>query len=418
MPPLTEYPKRIVRSRDWTPSWKLECAYYLVVAYSLLAVYLGIQVPLLAAGSMAGLAGLCLLRLRGHLKEVYGPISLLLICGLCFILIQVHVHQEPLLGEVNRSFINWMLAIAVIHALCLRRGFLHRFSLLLFALGAVTLPYLEFDSVGVGQARVDLPVSGNLANPNGLAEWFGFCAVYFAILGLVTRRSALRIGAWALGVVCLYVVALTVSRGAIVASALAITVAIRGVLKRGFVPVLLLIIVAAGIYESGLFRHAAELYAERGLEDTGRMVLWPIAFERFLGSPLFGVGAANLETDIWVGRSISIPHNSLLFFGLSSGLLPLALYIAFWVQAGLRLYSTTNDASGDGAFRLPLVVFTFLSAMSGDLAFMANWGILALCFAAGSNVPYRVRDLLLVRRPTGIRLLRLSRRVETRNRAA
>src|SRR4030095_3767524 len=110
--------------------------------------------------------------------------------------------------------------LVLIHSLCLRRGFSLRLPLLLFAIGAMALPFLMFNPGDIERARVDAGVvQGPISHPNGLADWFGFCAVYFTVIGIETRRSKLRVGAWLLAAGCLFVVGLTVSRGAIFGAA-------------------------------------------------------------------------------------------------------------------------------------------------------------------------------------------------------
>src|SRR5207247_1615925 len=103
------------------------------------------------------------------------------------------------------------------------------------------------------------------------------CAVFLAIFGLEARRVSFRIGAWVLAVGCLLIVTLTVERGPLFATVLAITLGFRTFLKRGFVPVLAVVILAGVALASGLFDQASSKYKERGTEETGREILWPEA---------------------------------------------------------------------------------------------------------------------------------------------
>src|SRR5206468_1406735 len=106
----------------------------------------------------------------------------------------------------------------------------------------------------------------DLSNANGLGAWFGFCFVYFTIVGFETNRTLSRLLSWLVSLGCLFVIGLTVSRGSLSAVALAIIVAFRRVLKRGFAPMLLLAILISAIYISGIFDRAVESYSERGVE--------------------------------------------------------------------------------------------------------------------------------------------------------
>jgi O-antigen ligase len=257
------------------------------------------------------------------------------------------------------------------------------------------LPFLTFNAENYEQARVgDLVGVHVLSSPGGLAEWFGFCAIYFAISGLEANRFTYRVGAWVAAVGSVFIVALTVGRSTIFGVAAAITIGFRGVLKRGFVPLLALIILSGVAYESGLFDQAISRYTERGMEETGRELLWPAAIERIFASPLFGVGMSNVNS--YVMGIPAPPHNSFLYFALSSGVVPLAFYVAFWIQAA---WSSAVHAKGGEAdsFRLPYLVFIFVVVMFGDSGFMSPPALLALSVAAGSGVVYGKKRLLVVR---------------------
>jgi O-antigen ligase len=246
---------------------------------------------------------------------------------------------------------------------------------------------------------VDRAISGLLSNPNGLAEWFGFCAVYFAIFGLETKRGLLRTALWLAAVGCLFIVGLTVSRGAMLATAVAIVVGFRRIFRRGFLPVLLLIILAWVTYESGLFGQSASLYAERSTEETGRFLLWPLAIERFFSSPLIpliGVGASDVATYVPLKGEDLTPHNSFIYFGLSSGVVPLAFFIAFFIRGVRRSFSNVEQLE-DGPFRMPFLIFTFVSSLLGDLGFMTPYGLLALIVGIGPGTD-QIHRVLVVHR--------------------
>ena len=125
------------------------------------------------------------------------------------------------------------------------------------------------------------------------------------------------------------------------------------------------------------------------MEETGREILWPAAIERIFSSPfvtLFGVGLSNVAMDIIRARNSIPPHNTFLFFALSSGVVPLAFFIAFWIQAVWRA-AHAKSQEGD-SFRIPYLIFAFVGAMFGDLGFMSPWGLLALSVGAGSVLVY------------------------------
>ena len=202
------------------------------------------------------MSGICILQLRAYGKTLYAPIGSLIACAITFVLIQIVIHDASIKDGLIRLFVISTLQLMLVYSLCLRPGFCHRYPIFLFIVALATLPFLTFTSSEVERARVsgDLGVSGGLSHPNGFGEWFGYCAIYFVIRGLETKRFTQRVGAWVTAAGCLFVMTLTVARGSLFGTALAITVALRGLFKRGFVPVLLLIILAGIVYESGLFR--------------------------------------------------------------------------------------------------------------------------------------------------------------------
>src|SRR5262249_40683742 len=193
--------------------------------------------------------------------------------------------------------------------------------------------------------------------------WFGFCALYFMIRGMETRRMYVRIVTWALGCGSLYVVALTVSRGTLLAVGLAALVALRRFLKRGLLPILLFVLSIWVIYQSGLFDRAGTSYAERAGEETGRFLVWPLAFERFLGSPLVGAGASNAATYVPERGKEITPHNSFLFIALASGTVPFLFFVAYIALSALGFGSSLLGGLPQTPFLLPLSLFTFVTIL-------------------------------------------------------
>lgn len=402
----SEKPKRFPYVSRLMPSRGIEYAYYVSIVYSVLADVLGLSIPILAGGMIFGISACCIVQLQSRAKAVYEPIGWLLACATSFLSIQIIIHGISITDDNIRPFITWMLGLIIVHSLCLRPGFSHRFPIVLFVLGAMMLPYLSFSPGEFDRASVGLEVGGSLSHSGGLAEWFGFCAVYFAMLGLETKRPLFRAGAWLIAVGCLFIVTLTVSRGVLIAAVLAITVGFRGLLKRGFIPLLVIIALAGIIYESGLFEQAVSHYSDRGMEETGREKLWPAAIDRIFTSPLVGVGISDIGMSLSSSYKKSPPHNSFLYFALSSGVLPLAFYVAFWIQATRRSFLHAEGLK-DGSFRIPYLLYTFVCVMLGDLGFMSFWALLALSVGAGSGISYSTKRRPVMRAVRGRRMAQL-----------
>ena len=110
-------------------------------------------------------------------------------------------------------------------------------------------------------------------------------------------------------------------------------IAFEKVLKRSFLPILGFLFLLWIIYMSGIFDDLIGYYLNRGAEDTGRSRLWDWALEGILDSWGLGVGMSNALLHRELTGETAGPHNSFLFILLSSGFLPLGLYIAYLIQA-------------------------------------------------------------------------------------
>jgi O-antigen ligase len=261
----------------------------------------------------------------------------------------------------------------------------------------------------VERAGAEIEGGGNLSHPNGLAGWFGFCAVSLAILGNQAKRPMHRGVYWFSAIACLLIVGLTVSRGPLIAAALALVVAFRRLLKGGFLPVLALLIIASVAIQIGLFDAIISNYETRGLEDTGRLALWPYVVERILAAPFVGVGATDISTYMSdSGGSISTPHNSFLYFALTSGMVPFFLWVGFWLRAGWKSISAQTQGA-ESVFQLPIFLYILVNSMLGDIN-SDPWVLLSLSVGAGTAAVYAKKLRLSVRTITGRRPKSLSQR--------
>jgi O-antigen ligase len=245
----------------------------------------------------------------------------------------------------------------------------------------------------LGYERVGAEHEVYLSNANGLAGWFGFCAVYFIIIGIETKRGMVRVASGLVAMGCLYVVGVTVSRGALLAVAIATIVALRRLLKRGFLPLLCMAMLIWILYASGLFDQVGAFYAARGMEESGRGLVWPIALERFLNSPLAGVGVSKVATYV-SGRGEFTPHNSFLFIALTSGTIPLAFFVAYWWRVARSVLHAYTERTVAAPFYLPLVLYTFLLSQTTNIL-MEPWVIVTLCSAMAAGAPRRVRRVIV-----------------------
>lgn len=392
--PQHSRPIRLVSASAVAPPSQVEYAYYVLVFYGIMGSAIGLSVPLLGAGGLAVLAAFCVIRLRSRARTISTLIFLPLACAISYIAMQLVVHGESLLDDNVRGFVTWILALIIVQTLSLRPGFLHRFAIVAFGIGLTTIPYMYFQIGGLQVERAALERTVAIANPNDLAAWFGFLFVYFTVLGFETKRGVVRIAAWLVAVGCLFIVGLTVSRGPLFAVAVATIIAFRRVLKRGVLPLLLLGTLSWVVYEAGLFKETAVLYGARGLEETGRFVIWPAAIEHFLSAPLIGVGVSNSE--IYVSGGVYTPHNSFIYFALTSGVIPLLLFLAYWIQAARCIFSDAERLPS-APFHLPLLIYAFLITLNLDGIFMSPWVIVTLSTAIATGASRRVHRIVVRR---------------------
>jgi O-antigen ligase len=175
------------------------------------------------------------------------------------------------------------------------------------------------------------------------------------------------------------------------AAAVGIVVASRHLLKSGFLPLLLVMCLGLIVVEMGIFERSAQLYAARGTEDTGRLSAWPSVIDSFLDSPLIGVGDSNVG-GMAKHRFIK-PHNGFLYLAQSSGIVPLALFIAYWLRSARAALQADVEKSPEAAFYSPLVVYTFITANLSGTTFMAVWAIVSLAIPMTALIRRQAPDL-------------------------
>lgn len=368
------------------PSILTEYGYYLYLSYTLLGAAFGLFINNLGSAFLALLLVICLLQLRSRFLTVLGLAAFPLGCAITHVFIQYVLYEESATAESVRAFILWAITVLVIQSLALRKNFLQRFAIVAFFIGLAFIPFIRVFEQSGGYQRLGLDRAVGYANPNSMAEWYGFCTVYFAILGITTKRNVVRTLSWLSAIGCLYMVTLAVSRGTLFAVVAAVLIAGRHLLKHGFLPVLLLACIGGIIVELGIFGEAIRSYGTRGTEETGRLSVWPLIFESFLSSPLIGVGASKVGAILDSGRFVT-PHNCFLFLAQASGIIPVALFVGYWIRAAWTAIHATVGRSADDPFRVPLLVYTLLFVQTGDTDFMMPVAVVALAMAMTAGVP-------------------------------
>jgi hypothetical protein len=363
-----------------------EYGYYFTIFYTILGPPLGLilmggigtgflLIPVLAWSVLA--LGQSVM---STLKQAWIPLA----CGASYLFIQLVLHGESLQAMYVYQFGPWIFSLVIVQSLAMYRpNFLHRFAWFTFFLGLATLPFMSI-KIGDGPVRMGLDREiMALANPNALAGWFGFCAVYLIIKGYVEKRPAYRMTAWLMAIVSLYIVMLTVSRGALLAIFASLFVASRRLVKAGLLPILLLGGLLLGLMEIGLFDEAIQSYSRRGAEETGRLKVWPLLIEKFFNSPLIGNGASHARVVGSFGTFVT-PHNSFLLFAVASGIVPLILFSTYCFRSVIAAL-LPNVSDQDFVFHLPLVTYTVLISSAGNMDFMLPWAVVSLAVPVAAD---------------------------------
>ncbi len=383
------------------PSYLIEYSFYGTIAYSMLGGALGLTIPLLGAGLLAGLAVMCVLHFGQNSGTVFRPVSLALWCALSVLLLQLALHEESFMDAGIRSFLTWILSLIVIQSLGFRKGFLHRFAIVSFLIGCATLPYLKV-YVSTGElTRIGVSADVGLANPNTFSQWFGFCLVYFVIAGIQAKNTAIKFAFWSAGFLCLYLVGITVSRGNLLGAFIAIAFAFKNVLRRSFAPILALLFAGWLIYLSGIFDDLIGFYLQRGAEETGRSYLWSVSLSKFLDAWWVGVGLSESSVVLPDSGYRTSPHNSLLFIAVSSGVVPLVCFVGYLVRASREAFYANGKQVSDAPFKFPLMIFALLTMMLSSNAFMSSWHVVVLSLALTAGDVRGIRHERSNKAPTG-----------------
>lgn len=356
-----------------------EYGYYAVIFYTILGAPLGL---ILMGGIGSGfllipVLALCFLAIGSALLPTIQIAWVPLACGISYLFIQLGVHGESLYEPYVYPFGQWILSLVIVQVLVVhRKNFFNRFLWFTLFMGLSMLPFMSLSQAG-GYERIALNRELGYANANAMAGWFGFCVVCMVIKGYIEENPGSRMVAWAMALVSFYVVTMTVSRGALIAIGGALLAASRRLLKGGFVPLLLLAGLVGGLVELGVFDQAVRSYSLRAGEETGRFRVWPLLIERFLNSPLIGVGASHPGAITSTGKYVT-PHNSFLLFAVASGFVPLLLFCAYLFRSGRAALRTSQADHDESIFYLPLVVYTVLITCAGNTDFMTPWAIVSL----------------------------------------
>lgn len=360
----------------------LEYAWYTSLAYATLGQAWGVEIPVLGGALLVLVAVACIASVGDRIVQTYEPARLALLAGVLIIGISYSAYSEQSFGG-GIAFVGWLCTLVIVQTLTLRPGFLQRFAWAAFAIGVAALPLVTLRG---GGATARAFGSGGVSNPNVLGMWFGFSAVYFLFEGLQSKNGTRRTISWGLAIGSLFIVFLTVSRGALAGVILACVVGFGSTLKRFIGPVLLLVGVLVGVYVSEVFDPLIEQYVARGAEESGRERLWPAALERIYASPWVGVGLDDIKIKYSKHKFVN-PHNAFLHIALAGGIVPAICYLGYLVKVGVGcLHLMKRPDSTEALLLPPLVAFGVIQIMVADYNFMSAWVVVVLALTTVKRI--------------------------------
>jgi len=372
----------------------VEYGYFFTILYTILGTPLGLT---LMGGIGTGfllipVLALCFVGLGPSILTVLQTAWIPIACAASYLFIQLALHGESLYASYVYSVGPWLISLVIVQSLTMHRpNFLHRFAWFTLFVGLGMLPFMALGEVGE-YTKVGLEGNVGYSNANTFASWFGFCVLYLIIKGYVETRPAYRLAAWLMAGSLFYIVTLTVSRGALLALGVSLLVSSRRLLKKvGILPVFLLAGLVVGLIGLGIFDQAIRAYTFRGVEETGRLRVWPLLIEKFLNSPGLGVGASQAGAVLSTGSYVT-PHNGFLLIAVASGALPLILFCAYVFRSGMAALRANLAQQQDAIFHLPLFVYTLVVICLGNTDFMIPWAIVSLAVPVAARVNQMHRD--------------------------
>ena len=367
-------------SMSYPPAY-LEYLWYIHLIYSMLGQVWGLVVPAVDGVIWLFTAGACLLNVG---SKAYKPVAWALCTGILTIAVQFLFYDPaaPVARTEIVELCSWIALLITVQALSLRPGFLHRFALVASGIGLACVPYIQVRVVdGVMRAWA---TGTQIATPNVLGMWFGFCTLYFVLFGFhCTTSKVLRVASWGAAIACFFILLIAVSRGPLLGLTLACVVGLRSTLKGSFIPLLGFVLLVWLVYATGVFDDWLGYYFFRATEQSGRERLFPIALERILDSPWIGVGLADVAIRNSVGKFIN-PHNGFLHIALGAGIFPMLCFVRYLVQSitGALRIMRKEHSSGEAALIPPLVMFSLVEIMILDFSFMSPWVVVACSLAS------------------------------------
>lgn len=319
---------------------------------------------------------------------VVRPACVILACLLGWIALSSTWAEDPALSRalLGRIALNAMMFVIILTAVSERRVGIR--LVIAFVLGALVAALYGFAAPSQFQATYGRLESAAL-DPNELAAVLvPACMIcMFAAIGL-TKRPGIRLLAAGTGIICGATVALTVSRGGLVALAVALVVAffVAGKWRWRIGLIAATIGAAMFIYFAGFASPAEVEHLKSTTQgDTrvkeGRVTIWEVAWRIAEQNPARGIGAGNFQvasrhyvleagsaprSDLIIDTPLVV-HNTYLEFLAELGIPGLVAWLALLGFCLGSLIRAARSFKRQGDFEMELIARGLFAALAGLL---------------------------------------------------
>ena len=270
----------------------------------------------------------------------------------------------------------WVAYIVIIFPHIHRPNFIKRLVIVLSSIILLLVPFITY--IGdIPRARL---LGTGIDNANVVGAWIGFCALSCWLWGGTTKKRSAKFWLWGLTALLCFYMLQTVSRGSLIGLLIAVGISFRhGKFKGTLIKLILLLISSIIALKIPIVANAIAGYEARMFVETGRLEIWPLAFELFKKQPWFGYGADHVQ--VFVRYRYLLPHNVFLYMLLAGGIFTTIPFVILWLKTLLSSFWPKVAIENRGIDPLPLVIFVLIQFMSFDVAYLSVFSALVICYS-------------------------------------
>ncbi len=318
--------------------------------------------------------------------------------------------------EMTKEFLKTLVFYYLIVALIVdRKRFVAFISVFVLMIGKIAFDALKLYMSGgfvhtMGVDRLTGTTSAG-GDPNALAATMAISIPVAVAAALYFRSKLVQLGLWGLSAGMVYLIAITGSRGGLLAFLGVLVGAFLFARQKALVATVAIVVLVGGWFmlpDQYQDRYATLVDAE-DMNDTssGRIDIWEAGLSMIVNRPILGVGAGAFR---WAAASGAFgygrfmqAHNLFIQIAATTGLIGLFVWLAFAYNFYGRLRRILTDAPLNDetrwmtifvkAFIVSLIAL-FVSGLFGHNLYRYNWYMLAgLTLALDNMLDLRLRRI-------------------------